>query len=149
ASHPASIFHGAGTGSTARYRHWRVQPGATSCRRAAFFNEARAGEHDFCGTCHVKGEVFNAFHERRRLNEEQRVVVLRAGRAQERACANEAVGADETQAGVKRFCFVGIRDEIDNVRQAAGQGRHFIAGAQAVDLAQRRRPWCVAHFARQ
>ncbi|MOA46458.1 hypothetical protein D3C78_1689720 [compost metagenome] len=63
----------------------------------------------------MEGEVFDAFHERRRLDQEQGVVILGACRAQEGAGVDEAVGADKTQAGVERFCLGVVRHEIDHV----------------------------------
>ena len=64
----------------------------------AGLDEARPGQHQLRRPPHVEGEVLAALHVDRRLDEEERVMVLRARRAQKRAGSVETVGDLEAQA---------------------------------------------------
>src|SRR6185312_1774040 len=85
-----------------------VPPGSPK-RLIACLDEARSGEHEFGRAAKVEGKMLAALHVRRRLDEEERVVVLRPRRTQKRAGIEQPVGDLEAEPfGVERFAYCQI-----------------------------------------
>jgi len=88
----------------------------------------------------VKRKMLATLHVDRRLNEEQGVMVARAGGAQERAGVDESVGHLEAEAlDIELFRHRQIRHETDDVRERARAGGHVLPDAQLIDGALRGR----------
>ena len=125
-------------------------PSGAPKRLIAGFDEARAREHQLGRPAHVEREMFAALHERRRLDEEQRVVILRAGRAQKRPGVQQPVRDLETEAlDIERFRRSDVGHETDDMRERARLGGHLFPDADLIRAALRRRAGGVDPLARQ
>src|SRR4029077_2045541 len=80
-----------------------LMPSRAPERLIAFADEARAGLHELRGAAQVKGEVLDALHEGRRLDQEQGVMISSARRLKKRTYALEPIGAAKPQPRVKSF----------------------------------------------
>ena len=81
-----------------------------------------------------------ALHVRRGLDEEERVMILRAGRPQERAGVAEPVGDLEAETtDVEGLGRGDVGNEADDVRERARLGRHVLQDADLIGAALRRR----------
>lgn len=85
-------------------------------RLVALRGKCVARTQDFRRSTHVEREVFTTLHYGGRLDEEQRVMVLRGSRAQKRAHPQETVADTETEpVHVKRLCLLCVGNKVHDV----------------------------------
>src|SRR5581483_8336303 len=82
--------------------------------------EAGAGQQYLGPAPHVKGEVLDAFHERRSLDEEQGVMVICSGGAQKGPGTGESIGHPEAEPHIESLRQGYVRNEQHDMGKSPG-----------------------------